>query len=161
MADSPAPPQSSSRSGPSRSGSSRSADASRSAHTGFSSFVSGTRVPQGVIVVGDVAAEEDLLIDGELTGSIDMPAHALTIGEGGRVDARIFARDVTVLGTLVGRITATEIVDVRDGAAVTGEVAAPSVLVADGATVQGRVDTKRVDAAVHVARYRMARNASA
>jgi len=90
-----------------------------------------------------------------------MPAHALTIGERARVDARIFARDVTVLGTLAGRITATEIIDVRTGATITGEVAAPSVLVADGAVVQGRVDTKRVDAAVHVARYRMARNASA
>ena len=58
-------------------------------------------------------------------------------------------------------MTATEIVDIRDGAALTGEVAAPSVLVADGAVVKGRVDTKRVDAAVHVARYRMSRNASA
>jgi cytoskeletal protein CcmA (bactofilin family) len=141
--------------------SSRSTDAARPAHPGLSSSLSGTRVPPGVSVIGDVAAEEDLLIDGQLTGTIDMPAHALTIGEGGRVDARIFARDVTVLGTLVGRITATEIVDVRNGAAITGEVAAPSVLVADGALVQGRVDTKRVDAAVHVARYRMARNASA
>jgi len=112
-------------------------------------------------VVGDLAAEEDLRIDGTVTGTIDMPAHALTIGERAHVDARIFARDVTVLGTLVGRITATEIVDVRDGAAITGEVAAPSVQVADGAVVQGRIETKRVDAAVHVARYRMARNASA
>lgn len=128
---------------------------------GLARAVATTHVPPGVIVIGDVAAEEDLLIDGELTGSIDMPAHALTIGESGRVDARIFARDVTVLGTLVGRITATEIVDVRPGAAITGELAAPAVLVADGATVQGRVDTKRVDAAVHVARYRMTRNASA
>jgi cytoskeletal protein CcmA (bactofilin family) len=151
MADSPAPSRRSFRS----------ADASRPAHSDFSSSSSGTRVPHGVIVVGDLAAEEDILIDGQLTGTIDMPAHALTIGEGGRVDARIFARDVTVLGTLVGRITATEIVDVRDGAAITGEVAAPSVRVADGAIVQGRVDTKRVDAAVHVARYRMTRNASA
>lgn len=151
MADSPASPRESSRS----------SDASRSAHSVLSSSAVGTQVPRGVIVVGDVAAEEDLRIDGELSGSIDMPAHALTIGEGGRVDARIFARDITVLGTLSGRITATEIVDVRDGAALTGEVAAPSVLVADGAVVQGRVDTKRVDAAVHVARYRMSRNASA
>jgi cytoskeletal protein CcmA (bactofilin family) len=90
-----------------------------------------------------------------------MPAHALTIGESAMVDARVFARDVTVLGTIIGRIIATEIVEVRVGAAVTGEVAAPAVLVADGATVQGRVETKRVDAAVHVARYRMRSNASA
>lgn len=118
-------------------------------------------MPRGVVVVGDLAAEEDLHVDGEVTGTIDMPAHALTIGEHAVVDARVFARDVTVLGKIVGRITATEIIDVRVGAAVTGEVAAPSVLVAEGATVQGRVETKRIDAAVHVARYRMRSNASA
>jgi cytoskeletal protein CcmA (bactofilin family) len=132
----------------------------RRAHAAHAS-APGTRVPSGAVVIGDLAAEEDLQIDGELTGTIDMPAHALTIGEGAKVDARVFARDVTVLGRISGRITATEIVDVRVGAAVTGEVAAPAVLVADGATVQGRVETKRVDAAVHVARYRMSRNASA
>lgn len=101
------------------------------------------------------------MIDGEIHGNIDMPAHAITIAEGARVDARILARDVTVLGALKGRITATEIIDVRASANVTGELAAPAVVLADGARLQGRVDTKRVDAAVHVARYRMTRNATA
>jgi cytoskeletal protein CcmA (bactofilin family) len=141
--------------------SSTSARRPRRADASYAGAASSTRVPSGVVVVGDLAAEEDLHIDGEITGTIDMPAHALTIGETARVDAKVFARDVTVLGKLVGRITATEIVDVRVGAKVTGDVAAPAVLVADGATVQGRVETKRVDAAVHVARYRMRTNASA
>ncbi len=66
-----------------------------------------------------------------------------------------------MLGTLTGKVTATEIVDVRARRAITGELAAPSVVLAEGARVQARVETKRVDAAVHVARYRMARNGSA
>ncbi|HEY8551187.1 MAG TPA: polymer-forming cytoskeletal protein [Vicinamibacterales bacterium] len=120
-----------------------------------------TRFPRGIRLTGDLAADEDLVIDGEIHGNIDMPAHAITIAEGARVDARILARDVTVLGALKGRITATEIIDVRASANVTGELAAPAVVLADGARLQGRVDTKRVDAAVHVARYRMTRNATA
>jgi cytoskeletal protein CcmA (bactofilin family) len=139
---------------------SRRSAASTSSEAGAASPRS-TQVPPGVSITADVSAEEDLRIDGQLTGTIDMPAHALTIGERALVDARIFARDVTVLGTLVGRVTATEIVDVQEGASVTGDVAAPAVRVADGATVQGRIETKRVDSAVHVARYRMSRNASA
>jgi cytoskeletal protein CcmA (bactofilin family) len=119
-----------------------------------------THLPQGLTLTGDVAAAEDLVIDGIISGTIDMPAHAITIGESARVDARIFARDVTVLGAVTGRVTATEIIEIRAGAQVSGELAAPAVVLADGARVQGRIDTKRVDAAVHVARYRM-RNASA
>jgi cytoskeletal protein CcmA (bactofilin family) len=89
-----------------------------------------------------------------------MPGFALTIAAGARVDARILARDVTILGSFSGRITATEIIDVRETARVSGEIAAPKVALAEGAEIQARVETKSVDAAVHVARYRMARSAT-
>ena len=119
-----------------------------------------TAMPRTPSVVGDVAASEDLLVEGAVSGTIDMPGFALTIAAGARVDARILARDVTILGHFSGRITATEIIDVREGARVTGEIAAPKVALAEGAEIQARVETKRVDAAVHVARYRMARAAT-
>jgi cytoskeletal protein CcmA (bactofilin family) len=117
-------------------------------------------MPRTLAVTGDVSAKEDLLVEGTISGSIDMPGFALTIAEGARVDARILARDVTILGTFSGRITATEILEIRASARASGEMAAPAVAIADGATVQGRIETKRVDAAVHVARYRMARAAT-
>jgi cytoskeletal protein CcmA (bactofilin family) len=119
-----------------------------------------TAVPRALSVVGDVAASEDLLVEGAVSGSIDMPGYALTIAAGARVDARILARDVTILGSFSGRITATEIIDVRETAKVSGEIAAPKVSLAEGAEIQARVETKSVDAAVHVARYRMARAAT-
>lgn len=119
-----------------------------------------TAMPQTLSVVGDVAASEDLLVEGVVSGTIDMPGFALTIAAGARVDARILARDVTILGHFSGRITATEIIDVREGARVAGEIAAPRVSLAEGAEIQARVETRRVDAAVHVARYRMARAAT-
>ena len=117
-------------------------------------------MPQTLSIVGDVAASEDLLVEGVVSGTIDMPGFALTIAAGARVDARILARDVTILGHFSGRITATEIIDVREGARVAGEIAAPRVSLAEGAEIQARVETRRVDAAVHVARYRMARAAT-
>jgi cytoskeletal protein CcmA (bactofilin family) len=120
---------------------------------------SSTHFPEGLLVHGDLHSEEDVVIDGIVTGTIDMPANALTIGPKAQVDARVFARDITVHGVVSGKVTATEIVDIRNSARVSGELAAPSVKLADGARVNARVETKRVDAAVHVARYRMARNA--
>jgi cytoskeletal protein CcmA (bactofilin family) len=113
-----------------------------------------TRFPKGLIVSGDLNADEDVVIDGLVSGTIDMPTNALTIGPDAEVDARVLARDVTIFGTLRGKVTALEILDIRPGARLNGEFAAPSIALADGAQVQGRVETKRVDAAMHVARYR-------
>lgn len=114
-----------------------------------------THFPKGLIVKGDLSADEDMVIDGAVSGgSIDMPSYALTIGPDATVDARVLARDVTIYGTLRGKVTALEILDIRPGAKVSGDLAAPAVALAEGAQVQGRVETKRVDAAMHVARYR-------
>jgi cytoskeletal protein CcmA (bactofilin family) len=122
--------------------------------------ISTAMLPRTFAVAGDVAASEDMVVEGSVSGTIDMPGFALTIAAGARVDARVLARDVTILGHFSGRITATEIIDVRDGARVTGEIAAPKVALAEGAEIQARVETRKVDAAVHVARYRMARAAT-
>ena len=100
-----------------------------------------------------------MVIDGIVTGTIDMPgerADDWPEGAGRRQGLRARHHGA---GRVSGKVTATEIVDIRDSARVSGELAAPSVKLADGARVNARVETKRVDAAVHVARYRMARNA--
>jgi cytoskeletal protein CcmA (bactofilin family) len=138
----------------------RQQSAPRSSASGHHPALSGlpastTHFPEGLTLIGDLNAEEDVVIDGVVTGAIDMPAHAVTIGLKARVDARILARDVTVYGSLTGKVTALEIIDIREQARVSGEIAAPAVALADGARVTGRVETKRVDAAAHVARYRM------
>jgi cytoskeletal protein CcmA (bactofilin family) len=115
-----------------------------------------THFPHGVMLTGDLTADEDMVIDGHISGgSIDMPAYALTIGPDAQVDARVLARDVTIYGTLRGKVTALEILDIKPGAKIAGDFAAPAIALAEGAQVQGRVETKRVDAAMHVARYRM------
>ena len=103
-------------------------------------------------------AEEDVLIDGIVTGTIDMPAHALTIGRRRRSTPRLRARRHRARHARPASPPPRSSTSAT-ARAITGELAAPSVLLADGARVQARVETKRVDAAVHVARYRMARNA--
>lgn len=112
---------------------------------------------RGLRLKGTLTAGEDVMVDGDFDGGIEMPGHALTIAEAARVSGTVFARDVTVKGTLTGKTTATEIVDVRSSAAVKGDITAPTLIVEDGALVQGRVEMKRADAAVRVARYRMER----
>jgi cytoskeletal protein CcmA (bactofilin family) len=137
-------------------GASRSSRASARPLSVASAPSASTHFPQTVILKGDLSADEDMVIEGSVTGgSIDMPSYALTIGPDAQVDARVLARDVTIYGTLRGKVTALEILDIRPTANIAGDFAAPSVALAEGAQVHGRIETKRVDAAMHVARYRM------
>jgi cytoskeletal protein CcmA (bactofilin family) len=119
------------------------------------------RIPGTVLIKGTLKADEDLIIEGRFDGEIDLPEHCLTIHEGAEVHAQVFARDITVRGALNGRVTATEIVDIRDSASVVGAVAAQRILLHENASVRARLVTRRrMDAAAHVARYRRERNQS-
>ncbi len=64
-----------------------------------------------VVITGDVTASEDLTLDGQVTGTIELTEHVLTIGATGRVTARICARIVTIRGSVTGSVTAREKVD--------------------------------------------------
>jgi cytoskeletal protein CcmA (bactofilin family) len=108
-------------------------------------------------VVGDVRAEQDLVVLGRIEGSVGVPNHALTLDEGALLRGPAFARIVTVSGTVVGDITASELVEILPGASVTGDVAAPRVYLDENAALSGRIDMRRADAAVRVARYRLER----
>jgi cytoskeletal protein CcmA (bactofilin family) len=118
-----------------------------------------TTIPTACNVRGQLIAQEDLLIEGAIDGEIEAPGHAVAVDAAASVNATVFARDVTIHGTLVGKVTAVEIVDIRDGATVAADIVAPCVLLADGAVFNGRIEMKRADAAVRVARYRMERKA--
>ncbi|MPZ17874.1 MAG: hypothetical protein GEV06_08190 [Luteitalea sp.] len=116
------------------------------------------RIPGTILIKGTLKAEEDLIIEGRFDGEIDLPEHCLTILHDGQVHAKVFARDVTVHGALTGRVTATEIVDIRDTASVVGAVAAQRILLSENASVRARLVTRRhMEAAAHVARYRRER----
>ncbi|MPY89757.1 MAG: hypothetical protein GEU99_17775 [Luteitalea sp.] len=120
------------------------------------------RIPNTLLIKGTLKAEEDVIIEGRFDGEIDLPDHCLTILPDAEVHAKIFARDVTVHGALTGRVTATEIVDIRDTASVVGAVAAQRILLGENASVRARLVTRRhMDAAAHVARYRRERGLKA
>lgn len=116
-----------------------------------------TTIGRSLEVTGDLYAEQDLVLHGHVTGGIDLPNHALTVQDTGRVDGNAFARIVTLAGTMVGDITAIELVEVLPGASLEGNIAAPRVYLDEGATFRGRIDMRRTDAAVSVARYRLQR----
>lgn len=110
-----------------------------------------------LVISGTVSADEDLEIHGIVRGQLSVPGHCVRVVPGAHVDADVLARDLTVLGYAHGKLTATEIIEVGAGATVLGQIAAPRFVLAEGAAVRARVETRRVDAAVHVAQYRKQR----
>jgi cytoskeletal protein CcmA (bactofilin family) len=88
---------------------------------------------------GELSAEEDLVIQGTIEGSITH-TQRLTIGAGGTVRANVEAQLVVVEGTIEGDVRAEKSVAVRETARMTGNITAPSVTILQGATFNGSVD---------------------
>src|ERR1700704_3059849 len=80
-------------------------------------------IGQSVVIKGELSCGEDLYIDGHVEGTIDLKGNRLTIGPNGRVKASVTARVVVVQGKLEGNIQASDRVDLRQSAIVTGDIA--------------------------------------
>jgi cytoskeletal protein CcmA (bactofilin family) len=118
------------------------------------SGVDATRIPRGATIVGGLEAGQDVIIDGRVDGSINLPDHHLSIGRSAVISARIVARSVTIAGSVDGNILARERIDVAASAFVRGHLTTPAVTLEEGAQFTGSVDPHRTEAALHVARYR-------
>jgi cytoskeletal protein CcmA (bactofilin family) len=88
---------------------------------------------------GDLVADEDLVIQGQVEGSI-LHTRSLTIGAQGRLHGEIRARRIAVQGTVDGNLYALESVALNSGCTVRGDVFAPKVAIDEGARLSGRID---------------------
>src|SRR5271165_1944246 len=106
---------------------------------------------------GELSAQEDLIIQGSVEGSITH-TQSLTVGTDGTMKGDIRARVIVVDGKVDGDLYATESVNIRATAKVKGNVFAPRVGITDGAFFQGQIEMQPSGAAVqeHSARLRQA-----
>jgi cytoskeletal protein CcmA (bactofilin family) len=89
---------------------------------------------------GELQADEDLVIEGQVEGTIAHHKKRLTVGKQGRVRADIDANSVVVEGQLVGDIHGNEVVSLASGADVTGNIFCRRIVIEDGARFNGRID---------------------
>ena len=99
-------------------------------------------IGKSVIIKGELSGSEDLTIEGQVEGKIELRQNVLTIGPNGRIKAEVNAKAVIVQGEVIGNITATEKVDIRDAGSVDGDLTAPRIAIADGAHFRGSIDMK-------------------
>ena len=100
-------------------------------------------IGKSVVIKGELSGSEDLTIEGQVEGKIELKDNVLTIGPNGRIKAAVFAKAVIVLGEVNGNVTASEKVDIRDGGSVDGDIISPRVAIAEGAHFRGSVDMQR------------------
>ena len=100
-------------------------------------------IGKSVIIKGELTGSEDLTIEGQVEGKIELRQNVLTIGPNGKIKAQVFAKAVVVQGEVHGNIAATERVDIRDNGSVDGDLSAPRVAIADGAHFRGSIDMQR------------------
>ena len=104
-------------------------------------------IGKSIVIKGELNGSEDLTIEGQVEGTIQLRDHVLTIGPNGRIKAQVFAKSVVVLGEVTGNVTATDKVDIRDNGSVDGDLVSPRVAIAEGAHFRGSVDMQRKGAA--------------
>jgi len=106
-----------------------------------------------LLLKGDFQASEDITIDGRIDGSVICDGCAVVLAPTAQVTGDVLARDITVFGRAEGQFTATEVVDVRAGANVTGRIVSRQFILDIDATFNGHVEPQHLEAALRVAEF--------
>ncbi|MBA1147626.1 polymer-forming cytoskeletal protein [Ectothiorhodospiraceae bacterium WFHF3C12] len=106
----------------------------------------GARVREAAIIgpsihiEGDLRGEEDLVIEGEVKGTIHLSEHSLTVGSKGKIEADVYAHTIVVDGNLEGDLYGSERVAIRKNGQVRGNIISPRVSLEDGGRFKGSVE---------------------
>ena len=100
-------------------------------------------IGKSVIIKGELSGSEDLYVDGQVEGNIELSGNRLIIGPHGQVRANVNAKGVIVQGKLEGNIRASERAELAKSAVVTGDIATQRVAIEEGAYFKGKVDIQR------------------
>lgn len=98
---------------------------------------------KNVTVKGQIYAREDLLIDGEVEGTIECHDHRLTIGPNARVQAGLKAREVIIQGSIQGNVESTDKIDIKKEAKLVGDIKTSRIVIEDGAYFKGSIDISK------------------
>src|SRR5579862_9522491 len=93
-------------------------------------------------IVGEVTSNEELQLDGELEGKLNLNGK-LTIGPTSKVNANIKAKEVVIYGTVKGNVEAENRISLRNGASIVGDIKTAGIVIEDGAYFKGGIDISR------------------
>ena len=109
-------------------------------------------IGKAVKIDGQISSKEDLYVDGDVEGTIELQEHRLTIGPNGKVHSNIKAREVMILGNVQGNVEASDKLEVRKNARMVGDIKTARIVIEDGAYFKGSIDIVKVEPAESSAR---------
>jgi cytoskeletal protein CcmA (bactofilin family) len=105
--------------------------------------------PKGTAIIGasmhikgDIRTREELLVDGEVEGSMESQS-LLTVGQNGKVRANIKAREVVIYGSVRGNVEVSEKLSIREKGSLIGDIKSAGISIDDGAYFKGSIDITR------------------
>src|SRR5438270_2967752 len=98
---------------------------------------------KNVTIKGQICAREDLMIDGEVEGTVECQEHRLTIGPNARVQAGLKAREIVIHGSIQGNVDATDKIDIKKEAKLVGDIKTSRIVIEDGAYFKGSIDISK------------------
>ena len=100
-------------------------------------------IGKSLVIKGEITGSESLHIEGTVEGSVSLPDDRVTVGRNGRVSANIAAREIVVLGEVVGSCEASDHFDIRSKGSLCGDLVVSRISVEDGAFLTGSIDIRR------------------
>jgi len=97
-------------------------------------------IGKSISIRGDLTGNEDMVIEGQVEGKVDLPNNQLTVGANGKVKAEIHAKGIVVVGHVEGNIFGLERIEIQATGRVEGDVTAPKLVVAEGAQLNGAIE---------------------
>ncbi len=102
-------------------------------------------IGKSVIIKGELSGSEDLFLDGEVEGNIDLRNFNLVIGPNGRVRANVFAKDVVIHGKVDGNVTGIDKVELKKSSVLNGDINTQRIVIEDGAFFKGSIDIRKAE----------------
>ena len=100
-------------------------------------------IGKSVLIKGELSGSEDLYLDGEVEGSVELKQHSLTVGPHGQARANLNAREVIIHGKVDGNVSGEERVELKKSAVVVGDISTQRILIEDGAFFKGSIDIQK------------------
>ncbi|MFH1404661.1 MAG: polymer-forming cytoskeletal protein [Patescibacteria group bacterium] len=101
-----------------------------------------TIIAHGVKVDGNFSSEGNIVIDGELHGTIETK-ESLRIGQSAVIHADISAKQAIIAGEVEGNITIKGVLELLETSNITGDIEAEVLSVSSGAKINGKVSMQR------------------
>lgn len=104
---------------------------------------SGGIITSTILIKGEISGSEDLYIDGEVKGTIELSSGRVTIGPHGKISADVDAAEILVRGQVTGSLLGRDRVEIGSTGQVKGDISTPRISIGEGAQLHGKVEIER------------------